>query len=253
MVKAYDYRNRTQALYESFKGATAIHPLSMTCHQLLDEFQEVHIAASEPSWALFVNNFDLDQIRCFSDFIKSGQYIKIAGNNFYEADDASLGDWLHEAPFYNFKVSMRFQMDSHAYDSADKLRRHFLSNAAEAPKSLATADATSRWLGVADVVTQYALRTCALVDESKGMTLAQAQKIRSMFSQIADTLFYVLEEIEMCGERDSGGKDIPDSFGHMEWRWFEPFYEALCRMEEAAEDADRASTQSRSNDAATGG
>lgn len=239
MAKACHYKSRTQTLYESFKGAIALHPLSMTCHQFLDEFQGVHVAASEPSWALVVNNFDLDQIRCFSDFIQSEQYIKATKSTFYHKKDEHWEDWGHGVPSYNFNVSLRFQMDSHALKSANDLSRYILCHEGEAPRSLASPDITRRWFGVAEISTQYVPRTSTPVDESKGMTLEQARKISSEFCALRETLFDVLDEMEMCGERDFGGEVIADSWDYMEWCWFDPFNDALIRMEDVADEASK--------------
>ena len=56
----------TDDLYDCFYQAVALHPLSMTCRQFQDEFQDVNVDATEPKWILLVNNFDLEQLRVFS-------------------------------------------------------------------------------------------------------------------------------------------------------------------------------------------
>jgi hypothetical protein len=235
MTEARNKRYKTETLYESFKGAIALHPLSMTCHQLLGEFQKVHVATSQARWTLVVNNFDLDQIKNFSDFIQSGQYIKVTGGSFHQKKDDCEESWIHQVPSYNFDVSLRFQMDNHGLKSAADLRRYLLRHAGEAPRSLANPNITKRWFGVADISTQYVPRTSAPVDERHSMTLEQAESIQSELYDVRETLFDVLDELEMCGERDFGGEVVADSYGYMQWCWFEPFSDAYVRMLEADE------------------
>lgn len=221
MAEARRKRYKIETHYESFKGAIALHPLSMSCHQFLDEFQKVHVAASEPSWALIVNNLDLNQIKYFSDFIQSEQYIKATTSTFYRKKDEHWEDWEHGVPSYNFNVSLRFQMDNHALKSANELRRYILDHEGEAPRSLANPKVTRRWFGVAEISTEYVPRTSAPVDASKGMPLEHAKEINLTFCAMRETLFDVLDEMEMCGERDFGGEVIADSWGYMEWCWFD--------------------------------
>ena len=133
---------------------------------------------------------------------------------------------------------MRLQTDKYAYKSADNLRRHILKNEGEAPQSLSNAEASRRWLGVAEIVTQYVPRTSAPANESKGMSLEQARRINYLFDGIHEALFERLDAMEMCGEREFGAEEVVDSFGYMEWCWFEPFYKAYDRTKGAVEDED---------------
>lgn len=66
MVEAEKKNNKYD---ECFKQAVTLHPLSMTCHQFRDEFQDVHFAAVGPRWILLVNNFDLEQLSAFDMYI----------------------------------------------------------------------------------------------------------------------------------------------------------------------------------------
>jgi len=185
-----------------------------------------------------VNNFDLDQIRHFSKFIQSRQYIKVATSSFSKKKDEYWEDWEHQVPSYNFPVSLRFQMDNHGLKSANDLRRHLVSHEGEAPESLANPNISKRWFGVAEIATQYVPRTSAPVKESQCMTLEQAREIRSIFGEVRDTLFCVLDEMQMLGERHYGGEEIADSYDYMEWCWFEPFYDAYDRMKGANDDSE---------------
>lgn len=68
----------TDDLDDYFNQAVALHPLSMTCRQFRDEFQDIHTEASEPQWTLLVNNLDLEQLRAFSDNIQVDEYIIVS-------------------------------------------------------------------------------------------------------------------------------------------------------------------------------
>jgi hypothetical protein len=102
--------NSTWTLDECFKQAIALYLLSMTCRQFRDEFQKVHAGASEPKWVLLVNNFDLEQIQIFSDYIQSRVFIEVVT----WVDEESGNCMADYEPVYNLKISTRFQMDGHA-------------------------------------------------------------------------------------------------------------------------------------------
>lgn len=64
------------SLDECFDEAVALHPLSMTCHQMRDEFQDLHFSYSYPKWVLVVNNFDIQQLALFDAYPVSGVFFE---------------------------------------------------------------------------------------------------------------------------------------------------------------------------------
>lgn len=221
--------NSTWALDERFDEAVALHPLSMTCHQFRDEFQDLHHSAGEPTWVLLVNNFDLEQLQIFSDYIQSAEFIHVL-----HPDDAY--GLPEDVPVYNVDVSLRFQMDGSALESASKLCQHVYfgeGHRGAAPQSLTDRDAEVKWLGAAEIVTHYVPRT----------TTAAGPRIRSMRFEIAEKIKLVLntlrDKIMNMPNFDFRGLDGPFgrelrgltvSFVYMEQCWFHPFYEAFERM-----------------------
>lgn len=73
-VEAYKHYG-TLSLDDCFSSAVALHPLSMTCKQMLAEFQDVHFSASEACWTLLINNFSLEQLILFDGHIDSRVFI----------------------------------------------------------------------------------------------------------------------------------------------------------------------------------
>jgi hypothetical protein len=74
-VRAHRSRDTIKTLDECFDLAVALNPLSMTCKQMRAEFQNVHFTARNARWTLLVNNFDLEQLHLFYEYIVSGSFI----------------------------------------------------------------------------------------------------------------------------------------------------------------------------------
>jgi hypothetical protein len=91
------------------------HPLSMTCKQMRAEFQDAHFTARNACWTLLINNFDLEQLHLFDDYITSGCFIRPAGSTF-----DTRCQFVRSK--YNVTLLLRFQMDSNAVSSAKRLR-----------------------------------------------------------------------------------------------------------------------------------
>jgi hypothetical protein len=183
-----------------------------------------------------VNNFNLGQLKVFSDFIQSEQYIKVENNDFGEDDDDNEEDgwqqWLRQVPQYNFNVSLRFQMDDRAYKSAKVLRHECLMPQA-APESLADWEARKRWLGVAEIVTECVPRTGTPRESSKTMTVKQARRIKTKFRKLRSDMEDVMDRLADGWPEVFEGSEISDSFFYMRVCWFEPFYAAVGRMIDA--------------------
>lgn len=146
----------TWSLDQCFDAAVALHPLSMTCRQFRDEFQDEHISAPKATWVLLVNNFDLEQLQIFNDYIQSEEYIKVTG---YELYDKA---YLLMVPTFNLNVTLRSQMDNQApYSASELCREIYFGQRGDAPPSLADYGLTKRWIGIADISTQYVPRTTA--------------------------------------------------------------------------------------------
>lgn len=183
--------NNTWTLDKCFDEAVALHPLSMTCWQFRNEFQPVHFSARRPWWILLVNNFDLEQLQIFSDYIQSEEFIKVRDDWYWgEEGDA---DELYGVPAYNTSVSLRFQIDDDAQHSAGQLCKHVLYRRGDAPASLCDDEAYKKWLGLAEISTGYVRRTKDLAERTKpawyyrkSMTPDEAKVIRSAFEDLRD-------------------------------------------------------------------
>lgn len=218
----------TDDLDDCFNQAVALHPLSMTCRQLRDEFQEVHVEASEPRWVLLVNNFDLEQLRVFSHYIQLDEYIIVSSDYDEDFDPRNVPD-------YDPEISLRFQLDDDALRSASKLCQHvYFENKGAAPASLISSG--FKVLSVAEVITEYVPRTTAAAaalaartNKRKSMTLEEAQKIDTMFKGLRGKVEN-MPSYEWQGFDGPFGRQlrgVPFSFAYMEQCWFEPFYEAF--------------------------
>lgn len=98
------HKDGSLSLDERFDEAVAPHALSMTCRQMQEEFQLLyHFRASEDvRWVLVVNNFEIDQIERFAEFVISG--------GIFEYDLWDECCWP--------EFVLRLQMDSRAVRSA---------------------------------------------------------------------------------------------------------------------------------------
>jgi hypothetical protein len=198
--------------------------LSMTCRQFRDEFQKVHGAASEPYWILLVNNFDLKQLEHFSDFIQSKEYIKVVGAS------NNRGVWTFSLPVYNLNVSLRFQMDQDVQSSASELCYHvFYKCEGDAPESLVQVvqyTLIQKWLGVAEIVTQYVPRTTAPEEANKeSMTYEQATNVLNAFAKLESSIVSMpdFSIYDSEGPFDNQADRTSFSFKYMKWCWFEEF------------------------------
>ena len=207
----------TRNLYECFKEAIALHPLSMTCRQFRDEFQRVHVAAAEPYWVLVVNNFNLVQFQHFSDFVQSKDFIELV-DRFYGQDRPDDEEWEFGIPVFNRNVCLRLQMDDLALDSASILCQHvFWKLQGEEPHSVS-------WLGLPEIVTEYTPRTTAT--RTHGMTLEDATGIESVFEALEPNILAVPDFLVYLGDTNlvRGDYREPDHIQYMQWCWFDEFY-----------------------------
>lgn len=216
----------TDDLDDCFKQAVALHPLSMTCRQFREEFQEVHVEASEPRWVLLVNNFDLEQLRVFSHYIQLDEYIIVSGDYDEDFDPRNVPD-------YDPEISLRLQLDDDALRSASELCQYVYSDRkGAAPESLIDRD--FKILSVAEVITTYVPRTTAAAaaprtNKRKSMTLEEAQKIDTMLKGLRGNVEN-MPRYDWQGFNGPFGRQlrrVPFSFAYKEQCWFEPFYKAF--------------------------
>lgn len=244
-------KDKTLPLGQCFKQAISLHPLSMTCHQMKNEFQPVHVAASGPSWALVANNFDIDQTNLFAEYLESEEFFKLQ-DGVAELRQKMLtnGTWYpwDHVPAYSPEISLRFQMDKHAVRSAGKLFDHFRGfddTDEEPPVCLyhnvhyyddEVEESTLRpALGTAEVVTSYRSRIAPVRLHSRfppphdpnAMLLEDAEIVELLLRKIRT----VIERTSLyhgCSSRPLG--TVPKSVEYMETCWFVPFYSAVMEM-----------------------
>lgn len=207
-VEAYK-GDDTLPLDECFDLAVALHPLSMTCKQMLAEFQDIHFSASEACWTLLVNNFDLEQLMLFGDYIDSRVFIEPVNWAFDETYGFSR-------PEFNVNLNLRFQTDHHALRSATELCELFLSDKNANTDTLC---ALKRCMGIpVEIETNHTLRTTASKKYIQSMRREQAEQVdlalrtlRSRGSISKPSLrFWTYERMESC--------------------WLEPFSKAVKSM-----------------------
>jgi len=217
--------NSTWTLDQCFDHAVALHPLSMTCGQFLDEFQVLHLAALGPPWILLVNNFDLEQVQIFSDYIQSEEFIQVV-------DRGSFCDRVvDEIPEYNVEARLRFQMDQDALRSAATLCQHVYfdkSHEGAAPQSLTDANAEEPWFGLAEVASKYTPRTTVAEASRRSMTFDEASQIRMLFKNLGENIMD-MPNYDYAGTDGQLG-EVTLSFAYMEQCWFNPFYDAFSPM-----------------------
>jgi hypothetical protein len=178
-----------------------------------------------------VNNFDLDQLEISSDYVDSGVFVEVV-----EENDYSYICMADCEPVYNKDVSLRFQINRRAVNSAKVLSRFVFSRHGAAPASMCDPRNDGYvLLGSAEVITRYVPRTTAAVVKQNRMTLDQAKRIASTFSE----LYSSIEKMPMYfsgheGEHFGQHYAVKASYDYIEYCWFEPFYRAvksLCKAE----------------------
>jgi hypothetical protein len=216
-------------------GAIALHSLSMTCRQFRDEFRDIQVGGYKPSWVLLVNNFDLKQLQIFSDYIQSEEYLKVV--EYEECPEIETCEVDQHEPIYNTGVTLRFQMDDRAVDSARALcKLVYFENGTEPPslcdESIRDSESPrNNWFGIAEIITEYHHRTTASLDARYSMPLRDAQCIKRMFSKLCSNIEKMpMYNGEGMGERFARHREMPKSLFYMEQCWFEPFYTAVQGM-----------------------
>lgn len=118
-LAAYKRHHPMLSHEECLDSAIALHPLSMSCKEMLNDFQPVFLRATKSRWTFSINNFDLLQLIFFSDHF----YSIISWD---ELLDSTEGD-KPRVDGVNVESTLRFQMDNNAVASANKLRDIILS------------------------------------------------------------------------------------------------------------------------------
>jgi hypothetical protein len=165
---------------DCFTSAIALHPLSMTCRQMLSGFQPALLRATETRWIFVVNNFDQKQLLFFDDQYKS----------MYPND---LIDGEPDTP----QLTLRFQMDNNAVSSADKLRDLCLSTDLDDYDTMRHFQSIAYGSSHTEVAAFYQPRTGASAKHVRGMTRGEAKRIEftlrdlyHVFRPLRDLAFY---------------------------------------------------------------
>jgi hypothetical protein len=222
-------RNNSLWTLDQCFNQAAINPLSMTCRQFQREFQDFHVGVSKSSyctWILLVNNFDLEQLQVFSDYIQSKAFFDIVGHE--ECPTAGDCNVEEHEPIYNMEVILRFQMDDRAINSARALCKQVYFDNGKAPASLCDWGAENNWLAAAEIITKYDPRATASLNVRHGMSTGEARCIVSMFSRLRPNIKKMpMYNEEGVGEPFDRNWHMPNSLDYMEQCWFEPFCEAV--------------------------
>ncbi|GAB7335565.1 hypothetical protein MBLNU13_g07901t1 [Cladosporium sp. NU13] len=182
----------------------------------------IHFSAPNPYWILLVNNFDLKQLQIFSDWIQSEEFVKVLT----DYGTSEEWGWKQDEPVYDQNVSLRFQMDDHTLFSATNLCGHvYFERRGEAPSSLIDLDTEMGWLGIPEITTQYIPRTTAPVANRQSMTIELANRIKSIFEVVENTIVE-MPTFFIYGDELKRG-EAPRSFYSMDWCWSQEFYECV--------------------------
>jgi hypothetical protein len=164
---------------DCFTSAIALHPLSMTCIQMLTEFQPALLQATETRWIFVVNNFDQEQLLFFDD-----QYNSMYSNELIDGES--------DTP----QLTLRFQMDNNAVSSADKLRDLCLSTAPDDYDTMRHFQSIAYGLDT-EVAALYKPRIGASAKHVRSMTRGEAKRIEftlrdlyHVFRPLRDLAFY---------------------------------------------------------------
>ena len=222
-VEAYKRRYYPALSHEEcFTSAIALHPLSMTCKQMLNEFQPVHLRATKTRWTFLVNNFDLEQLMLLSGYVNDELLAKsiIPSMEWFDAKRA-----CKPLPFTSHvDFTLRFQMDNNAVGSADKLRDIFWSSCLDDCRAMRAFE----WLEYAnhEVATLYSTRTGGSAKHVRSMTKAEAKRIEFAFRD----LYCTAESAESRTEQQAYIHYRSRGECLIEIAWFQPFYEAVKDM-----------------------
>lgn len=155
-----------------FASAIALHPLSMTCKQMLTEFQPEHLRATKTRWTFSVNNFDLEQLQVFSDYVNTGTSVKLTDG----AGAAQLDPRVYSKVDCNVELRLRFQMDNNAVSSFARLRDMHFTDSVGSFRCLKSART--------EIAIRCQPRTGASANRMQGMTKEEAKRIRSSFGEV---------------------------------------------------------------------
>lgn len=179
-VEAYKLHYPALSYEGFFTSAIALHPLSMTCKQMLNEFQPALLQATKTRWTFSVNNFDLEQLQFFSDYVNTGIAIKLTGGWWTLA--LKYKTCHYTTLVYNVELRLRFQLDNNATSSFAKLRDLYLSMSPDGHNSIRS----FQCLKSADieVASRYDPRTSSSANHIQCMTKEEAKSIQSSFRDL---------------------------------------------------------------------
>lgn len=210
-----------------FDTAIALHPLSMTCRQMLEEYRDAHFSAFEPEWIFVVNNFDLNQLDIFSEYVDK--------EDFFTTKEART---QRDPPAF----SLRLQMDNRVVGSMRKFCEKIREVDSEAEMQyeiameededndeendhesidsylafLTPSDESVRRLGGAHILTQYRKRTTGSVNEDLQMSFENTEGVEALYQKLTEDI-----SSDWCA-------DLTATIEHF---WVDPFSEAVKRTE----------------------
>lgn len=172
LVEVYKRHYPALSYDDCFTAAIALHPLSMTCKQMLMEFQPVLFGATKTRWTFSINNFDLEQFQFFNNYVNTGLAIKPSDEWLAVKAKDPTGRYDMQ---YNVQLRLRFQMDNNALISIARLRDLVLSSDPDDHQTM-RAFRWAEWVPVT-VGTLYHPRTRLSAKHLQSMTEGEAKRI----------------------------------------------------------------------------
>lgn len=139
---------------------------------MLTEFQPALLRATKARWTFSVNNFDLEQLRVFSDYVNPGTSVKLTDG----AGAAQLNPRIYSVLDCNAELRLRFQMDNNAVSSFARLRDMHFTDSLGSFRCLKSART--------EVAIRCHPRTSASANHIQGMTKEEAKRIRFSFGEV---------------------------------------------------------------------
>lgn len=168
--------SRPRYIAQYFEPALALHPLSMTCHQMRREFQHLHANSVEAKRVFVINNFDLDQVQDLSKFLDS------------LATVLELGGHSYRDP----KLILRLQIDNDVARSASELCEHIRAAGHVFPQIESLARLHKRV-----AITKYSPGSHLSMhpgEDSKGMVPGQLESVKASFMGLSKEILHLYFE-----------------------------------------------------------
>lgn len=226
-VAAYKRHHPMLSYEECLNSAIALHPLSMTCKEMLNDFQPVFLRATKSRWTFSVNNFDLKQLHYFTEHVNAGLSLYPSVGWYVEWYVATAAG-KPQPPSDHVQCTLRFQMDNNAVASVDKMCDFILSSDPDDRDAMDAFD----WVHWADVevATLYSSRTGASAKHVRSMTNGQAKRIEFT---LRDLEHMFLAPAAFSSDRNDWiacDRELAGGFLILEYYWFKKLWEAIKDM-----------------------